>query len=1575
MSPSPLLVMAAGWPTAYYFVVSYKLTQNLKPRIPNPGSEFAICRSLFGLQFNRLILLAGALFLIAPGANAQRQMEKLGRGVVAIRTSSTAVYVSWRMLGTDPDDIGFNLYRVPNGGTAVKVNSALITNSCNYVDSGATLTQSNAWFVRPVTNGVEWTASAAFGLAANPPTQQYLSVPLQIPPAGTNASGAYTYRANDCSVGDLDGDGEYEIVVKWDPTDSQDNSISGYTGDVYLDAYKLNGTRLWRIDLGKNIRAGAHYTQFMVYDLDGDGKAEVACKTAPGTVDGQTNNVIMGSDDPYADYRNSSGYILSGSEYLTIFNGQTGSAMVTTNYNPARGNVGDWGDSYGNRVDRFLACVAYLDGVRPSLVMCRGYYTRAVLAAWDFRNGQLTQRWVFDSNNSGNSGYAGQGNHNLSVGDVDGDGKDEIVYGACAINHDGKGLYTTGLGHGDAMHFSDMDPDRSGLEVWDVHETPNPVSGGGEFRDARTGQLIFGYPGTDDTGRGLASHIDPAYPGYQMWSSATDGTYDHTGVRISTSKPSVNFAIWWNASLSRDLLDGSNNDGGSTGSPHIDRWTGSGTTTELSATGCYVNNSTKANPCLTADILGDWREEAIFRTADSSALRIYVTTAVATNRLYTLMHDPQYRLAIAWQNTAYNQPPHTGFYIGETMSPPPRSPISDADVAWCGGNGGNAWDITTTSNWFFNGVWTNNALSTFAQGNSVLFDLRGSTNATVNLAGSLAPAKVTVFTSTNYTFAGNGSLTGAMKFFKTGSGRLTLANTNTYTGGTFVSGGSLFISGALPGSAVTVERRGTPEGPSQIGGGGCLGQGLTVQNGCTVIVGPGTNSAGTLTVSNNLTELGKVSNLFDLSSDQTGATRTNDRVNVVGNLILTGTNTIAVSQPDGWLGNGVYPLFQYTGALTGGLTNLVLTGNFVQSVSLTNPPGMIGLLAIVPAGPPDAPGGLTATAVNALQIILHWSDNSTNETAFVIERSLNSVTFTQIASVAGGVTNYLNSGLTPNTTYYYRVRGTNMVGTSGYSNTTNATTLATPPSLTWRGDGTLNSWDVIVTPNWLNGTNPSLYADTAFVTFDDSGSNSPAINLATNLQPGSVTVTGAKNYTFSGSGSLAGGMTLVKSGSGTLTLPTASSFTGGVSAVAGTVALANTAGAGSGPLMFNGGTVSFNVSSQPTYANPLDVDGPGTIVSAGGNNNIVSGAWSGTNTLNVSMTNGTFTLGGDMDNFFGTVALGSSAGYFRFYGSTGSANTTFDLGNGTVTLNNRNGVTVTLGALTGGSGTFLSGAGAANAPSTYIVGGKNLNTTFAGTIMDANPSRITHVTKVGTGTWTLTGANSYSGATTVNAGCLLVNGNQTSATGAVSVASSAALGGPGVIGGAVTVNSGGKLSPGIGIGTLTINNSLTLQSGAALNFELGATNASDKVVVSGALTLGGALNVTNLAGFGAGTYTLFTYGGALSGNLPAIGVMPSGCTGSVNTNTPGQVKLVVQAIPANPPVFSGATFAGGNLAMSGSGGTTNGTYYVLTSTNLSLPVAQWQFIATNQFDANGRFTVTNLVYTNAPQRFYLLQSQ
>ncbi|MEU4393835.1 rhamnogalacturonan lyase [Kribbella sp. NPDC023855] len=591
----------------------------------------------------------------APATDAQpaakSQVENLNRGVISVHTGK-GNRVSWRQLADDPAGTTFNVYR--NG---IKVNKAPISGATSLVDAGAPAGAKYA--VRAVADGVEraakhaaedsLTLNAVSGAAGI--TASSRDVPIQQPAGGRTPSGEnYTYVANDTSVGDLDGDGQFEIVLKWDPTNAKDNSQAGYTGNVYLDAYKLNGTRLWRIDLGRNIRAGAHYTQFQVFDYDGDGRAEVAVKTGDGTRSG-TGQVIGNAG---ADHRNSSGYILTGPEFLSVFRGTDGAVLATANYQPPRGTVSSWGDNYGNRVDRFLAGTAYLDGTRPSIIMARGYYTRSVIVAWDYRNGALTQRWIFDSNTAG-SQWAGKGNHNLSVADVDADGRDEVLYGSMAIDDNGRGLWQNNTHHGDAYHVSDFIPTRPGLEVFKVSEWTNePTHWMG---DARTGQIIWSAPSCGcDNGRGVAADIWAGNRGAEAWSASVGGLRSATtGGQVASRKPSsINFVIWWDGDAQRELLDGT----------HIDKYGTSGDTRLLTGSGVSSNNGTKSTPALSADILGDWREEVIWRTTDNRALRIYSTTDGTTITRPSLMQDRQYRVAVAWQNTAYNQPPHPSFAIG-----------------------------------------------------------------------------------------------------------------------------------------------------------------------------------------------------------------------------------------------------------------------------------------------------------------------------------------------------------------------------------------------------------------------------------------------------------------------------------------------------------------------------------------------------------------------------------------------------------------------------------------------------------------------------------------------------------------------------------------------------------------------------------------------------------------------------------------------------------------------------------------------------------------------------------------------
>lgn len=1323
-------------------------------------------------------------FLSFAPLSAQRQLEDMGRGVVASRTASNSVYISWRLLGHEPADAGFNLYRSRDGASAVKLNTNPIVQTTDFRDTSAGFPQSVSYHVRPISNGIEGPPSSSFTLPGDAPTRQFIPIPMEIPAPGvTPAAENYTYLINDISVGDLTGDGEYEFIVRWDPSNAKDNSQGGYTGNVYLDAYTLAGTRLWRIDLGRNIRAGAHYTQFIVYDLDGDGIAEISCKTAPGTIDGVGNPVLLVGHDVNADYRNGSGYVLSGPEYLTVFNGATGAAMATVPYivprhpsteNPSSSQLNTiWGDGYGNRVDRFLAGVAYLDGQRPSLILSRGYYTRSAIAAWDWRNGQLTLRWLFDTHgNSSLNGYRGQGNHQLAIADVDLDGRDEVVFGSMTVDDNGAGLYTTGLGHGDALHVSDFDPDRPGLEVFAPHESPGSNGGiGASFRSAANGAILWSTPATGDVGRGAMMDIDPRFDGAEGWATNAGDIYATDGsVATPRGNAFYNFGVWWEGGLLRQMLDNTT----------IARWnwaSGGGRTNILTAwqQGASQSNGTKATPALSGDVFGDWREEVIWKNTDSSALLVFTTTISASGRLHTLLHDPTYRMAIAWQNVAYNQPPHPGFFLGHDMPVPPRPPIWKGDLVWKGGSIPQLWNAG--SNRFKSSIIATNS-SIYNNGQSVLFDGSGPAASPIQIEGNISPAAIVVHNPVNhhYTFGGTGQISGLTGFTKSGHGRLTLGGNHSFTGRTVINQGEFLLAGNITSSPVTLQ------GLGRLSGSGQLGAGLVSEKRASISPGILAGDIASIQVSGPV-NLGGTTLEVDLPLI---GSLPSDSLTIAGNLSLTGLNPIIFRIASGTPVPGTYPLVTFTGSLNGGLENLQYDPSISPLETLLEIVGGSINLVVLPPPPPDI--------------------------------------------------------------------------------------------LVWRGSGSV--WDS-TSDNWLLQGQPRVFADGDLVSFGLSGAAAPTVSIDGVVQPEVVAVDSSSNYTFNGTGSISGPAILQKLNSGTLTLSSSHSFTGGTRIEGGTVVMGNSAALGSGTVTLAGGTWATGTLAPQ---NPVMVVADSTITGghSGGSHGIRS--VSGSQMLTCTATH-VFDFEGSFAGFSGTVFLNGS-GSFRLFGASSGSSAAFDLG--TRSLGSRSGSSFSLGSLAGSQGSSLNGANGYNSAVTYTVGGNDTNTTFHGAINNgstgSNAGNITHLIKTGTGTLTLAGSNSHTGSTNVVSGTLELTGSL--ANSAMTVQTTGQLTGNGTTAGSLTCH--GSLSPN---GTLTVGGGLTTTSTASVDFHLDET--PDRIAVTGNLALAGRIEVSASPGIATGVYPLISYTGTPTCGVIELVVSPGDFTCQLDFSTPGQVNALI----------------------------------------------------------------------------------
>ncbi|MFD0893867.1 autotransporter-associated beta strand repeat-containing protein [Luteolibacter ambystomatis] len=1431
-------------------------------------------------------------------ASAQRQMERLGRGVVAIRTSSTQVYVGWRLLGNDPEEVAFNLYRSANGAAAVKVNGSPITTTTNYVDAPGNLsTTAYTYSVRPVLNGVEladvWAnlASGPCTLPLNASARQYLSVPMQ--PTPDDAAAGVSYDVKFCWVGDLDGDGEYDFVI--------DRSNPNVEARQWLQAYKRDGTLLWQMNMGPNsvdhynITPGSssigigHGDNVTVYDLDGDGKAEVIVRTANGVIF-PNGTTLTAPDDEV--------------QYISILEGTTGvekaratipvpAAWVTrTHMNAHMG-------------------IVYADGMKPSI-----FYQASnrnpdesfndVATTWDYRGGVLSQRWTWPF--SGHTATA----HQIRLADVDNDGKDEYCDIGHVLKSDGSGQINGGVlnevVHGDRFHITDIDPDRPGLETFLIQQN-NGTGLATVLHAADKSAVIRKWYAGDvvDVGRGVVGDFDPSTKGIEMFSTQPN-VYDSKGNALFSQQPFPPETIWWgvDAGTVSSAIPGLTKPylgrqfiatvGSSAEAPAI-AWfnpqypgSQSRTYTIYNETSPGVYQAYGGRPAFWGDILGDWREELVVVANDNSELRIYTTKipdVVKTSngqpfRIYTLMHNPQYRIQATTKG--YVQSSYTDYYLGTDMTPPPPPPMVDAKLVWRGGSGATTWDAGITPSWLNNG--TN---STFANGDTVRFDIGGDATTAVALMGTLQPGAVTVYSPKDYAFTGSGSLGGAMTLMKAGKGTLTLGGTHAFTGKTTVWDGALVVNGSLQGSPVTVWG-GTWGGAAaggntggRIAGTGQFSQPVTIKYRGAITPGLGMGSAGALAFGNGLAAEDGAAFAMDLSDDSSGTTKANDRLAITGNLSLSGKVSIVVNPLNGALAPGTYTLATYTGTLTGSVSNLAVVVPAGTPYTLAADSGSIRLT--VPVTRAAATVTWRGTGANwDLASSQNWLRAGSPD-VFV---SGDTVTFDNTGAASPTVslaTTLPVSGVTVNASNDYTFNGAGgLSGSGGLTKSGSGTLTLVSSNHSYTGPTVVNGGVLAVSALGDAGTPSSIGASSAaasnFVlnggtlslTASQTNTNR---NLTLGSSGGTIDIALA-NSSIQSSGTISGSGALIKTGPGTLLIASANTYTGGTILNGGRIYLAgstpNTSGLGSGLITINNGTLSMaDVQASETAAWNVAVPAGGVArIDADGRCGL-TGSLTGAGDLTFYSPYVRTDLKGNWSAFSGRLTV---LGDFRIANSSGYAAAAVTLGDNAYAYYNltmSGNVTLAMGELSGVSTAALRGGPTSGRTLTWQVGNKNTDSLYAGSI--GNSTGITALTKVGTGTLMLSGACTHTGATTVQAGALVVTGSLTGS--AVTVQNGATLGGSGSITGDVAIQSGGKLA-------FTAVNGVV--SGLTIN---------------GNLTTNGTIVITPVPGTGAfpqGTYTIATYSGTLTGAPVLVWNPPVGSnqTATFDTTTAGVIKIVVK---------------------------------------------------------------------------------
>ena len=1388
----------------------------------------------------RISLFAMVILMINP-AQAQRRMEKLGRGVVAVRTGTSSTFISWRLLATESQYIGFNIYRSAGGGAAEKLNTSVLNGGTNFTDNSMNNSVDNAYFVKPVVGGTEQDASAAFTLPANHSIEPCVVVPLK--------SGSSIHLV---SVGDLDGDGEYDFVV---------DRIDVATSNEKIEAYKRDGTFLWSIDLGTGLKLDGifpgptvidvgNWDGITVYDMDGDGKAEVLLKTASGVTFGDGQKLTYNNPNV---------------QFISVIDGMTGSERTRTEIPNNYINVGPLGCSLG---------IGYLNGQKPSLVgffknrNSDGSFNR-LMCAWDYDGTALTLKWSTNLLFGASYSKHGADGHQMRIFDCNGDGKDDVGEIAFMVNgEDGSLIYdlgNQGIVHGDRWFAGKLDPDRPGLQGYGIQQ--DQEDGLIEYYyDAGTGEVLWKHSGIDiyDVGRGETGDIDPRYPGYEVWSFS--GLYNGpSNVKIAGTTPYPNFRIWWDG----DVLSENLNDG------KLEKWDyKSAVVSRLLSTWHYetATGSDRSAPLFYGDIMGDWREEMIYTSSDYSKLIIFTTPDPTNHRLYTLAQNPEYRNCMTVKG--YLQSHMVDYYLGAGMNTPPTPPVQTAMCVWKGNTSNNVWNVTT-ANWL-----VNETQGQFTQGEDVMFDLSGYPDTIVELNGTLEPSSVKVITPINYSFNGTGTLSGSAGILKSGKGSLTFNTPMNYTDTTRLEEGALFVNSELTQSPVIVFHG------AKLGGNGTIAGSVKLMQGAEVSPGK-EDSTGILIFSTDLALPTGCKAFYDITNDSTGMLKPSDRIMVNGNLSIIDTMTIAIRKTDDEILPGSYPLIQYTGSFNGDLSKIGVSGLTGRKYTLINNDSILSL-KIVAARPASSVTWNGTSDTWDLQTTPAWLLNDAQVTfvagdSVVFEESGVENSIIKVTDVLP-VSNMVVSAQAD-----YVFTGSGNISGSGPLLKNGSGTLSMFTSNSFRGVTAVNEGTLEVNCLADAGENSSIGANTSVdpsaFTLNNAklvftGSSSCRTNKGLTLGGQADTVQVLNNaVTMAFKGIVTGSGKLVKTGMGTLhLLENNNTFTGGTVIKEGAIQLndpgngLNVEALGNGVVIFEGGTLSMgNTRSYTDFNVPLKVpeNQAGTLLADQRCN--YGGALTGSGTLNLVLPGSIdrTIFRGDWSAFSGTINF-SGVAPMRLASTKGYNKVNFNLASG-MTMYFSGGTTsgdnvaqeVHIGSLSGGTNSRLKGEN-------WYVGESNQDGIFKGKI-EGNS-----LTKSGNGKLTLTDTCFYTHATIVNGGTLMM-GAKAYITGPLTVNNKALLAGNGRVAGITSINSGAGISPGDGTtGTLTFGADLYLEPGSVTYMDIDVTTGSNDLIKGdGTLNYGGMLYLMRLnesykEGDSIKLFDAVNYSGAFQSILPTV---------------------------------------------------------------------------------------------------------